>query len=169
IADLVIVFAVTDPHKGYYGGVTPFLVKTDTPGFRVSHAFEKMGLRTSPLGELVFEDVYVPAEAVFSGVGAGAPLFTHAMDWGRICFFASHVGTMERLLEKSVAYARTRTQFGQLIGKFQAIAHRIVDMKVQLEAARLLIYKAAWCLGRIKHVSMDASIAKLFVSESLIK
>ena len=169
IADLVIVFAMTDPDKGYYGGVTAFLVESDTPGFRVSQKFETMGVRTAPLGELVFEDVHVPTEAVLSGVGAGSTLFTQVMDWERICLFASHIGTMERLLEQSIKYARTRTQFGQSIGKFQAVAHRIVDMKVQLEAARLLTYRAAWRLGRVKHVSMDASMAKLFVSESLVK
>ncbi len=169
IADLVIVFAMTDPKKGYYGGVTAFLVQRDTPGFAVSQKFEKMGLRTSPIGELVFEDVYVPAEAVLGGVGAGSTLFTQAMDWERICLFASHIGTMERLLEQAVTYARTRTQFNQRIGKFQAISHRIVDMKVQLEAARLLTYRAAWRLGRVKSVSMDAAMAKLFVSESLVK
>jgi len=169
IADLVIVFAMTDASKGYYGGVTPFLVEKGTPGFHASAKFEKMGLRTSYLGELVFEDVYVPSEAVLSGVGAGTTLFTNAMDWERICLFASHIGTMERLLEQSINYARTRTQFNQAIAKFQAISHRIVDMKVQLEAARLLTYRAAWRLGRSKNVSMDASIAKLFVSESLVK
>ncbi len=169
VADLVIVFAVTDAQKGYHGGVTAFLVETDTPGFRASQAFEKMGLRTSPIGELVFEDVRVPAHAVLDGVGAGSILFTQAMDWERICLFASHVGAMERLLEKSVEHARTRTQFGQPIGKFQAVSHRIVDMKVELEAARLLVYTAAWRLGRTKTVSMDASIAKLFVSESLVR
>jgi alkylation response protein AidB-like acyl-CoA dehydrogenase len=76
---------------------------------------------------------------------------------------------MERLLEQSVAYARTRTQFGQPIGKFQAIAHKIADMKTRLEAARLLTYKAAWHLGRVKSVTLDASMAKLFVSESLVQ
>jgi alkylation response protein AidB-like acyl-CoA dehydrogenase len=169
IADLVIVFAMTDSNKGYYGGVTAFLVENGTPGFVVSQKFEKMGLRTSPIGELVFEDVHVPAEAVLGGVGAGSTLFTRAMDWERICLFAGHIGTMERLLEQSIAYARTRAQFGQPIGKFQAISHRIVDMKVQLEAARLLTYRAAWRLGRVKNVSLDASMAKLFVSESLVK
>jgi alkylation response protein AidB-like acyl-CoA dehydrogenase len=169
IADLVIVFAMTDSNKGYYGGVTAFLVENGTPGFVVSQKFEKMGLRTSPIGELVFEDVHVPAEAVLGGVGAGSTLFTQAMDWERICLFAGHIGTMERLLEQSIAYARTRAQFGQPIGKFQAISHRIVDMKVQLEAARLLTYRAAWRLGRVKNVSLDASMAKLFVSESLVK
>jgi alkylation response protein AidB-like acyl-CoA dehydrogenase len=169
IADLVIVFAMTDTKKGYYGGVTAFLVQSDTPGFVVSQKFEKMGLRTSPIGELVFEDVLVPAEAVLGGIGAGSTLFTQAMDWERICLFASHIGTMERLLEQAITYARTRTQFKQRIGKFQAISHRIVDMKVQLEAARLLTYRAAWRLGRVKNVSMDAAMAKLFVSESLVK
>jgi alkylation response protein AidB-like acyl-CoA dehydrogenase len=91
------------------------------------------------------------------------------MDWERICLFASHIGTMERLLEKSLEHARTRVQFGQAIGKFQAISHRIVDMKVHLDAARFLTYRAAWRLGRVRNVSMDASIAKLFVSESLVR
>jgi alkylation response protein AidB-like acyl-CoA dehydrogenase len=168
VADVLIVFALTDPAKGYYGGVTAFLVERETAGFHASQKFEKMGLRTAPLGELVFEDVWVPSDAVIGEVGAGASLFTQAMDWERICLFASHIGTMERLLEQSVQYARNRSQFGQSIGKFQAISHRIVDMKVQLEAARLLTYRAAWRLGRTRSVSMDASIAKLFVSESLV-
>jgi alkylation response protein AidB-like acyl-CoA dehydrogenase len=168
VADLVIVFAMTDSKKGYHGGVTAFLVESTAPGFKASRKFEKMGLRTSPIGELVFDDLFVPAEAVLGAVGAGATLFTSAMDWERICLFASHIGTIERLLEQSISYARTRKQFGQAIGKFQAVAHRIVDMKVQLEAARLLTYRSAWRLGRDKNVSMDASITKLFVSESLV-
>jgi alkylation response protein AidB-like acyl-CoA dehydrogenase len=169
IADLVIVFALTDPAKGYHGGVTAFLVERETPGFEVTQRFEKMGLRTSPIGELVFDKVYVGPEAVLAGPGAGSAVFTHAMDWERICLFASHLGTMERLLEKCLQHARTRRQFGQPIGKFQAIAHRIVDMKVHLEAARLLTYRAASRLGHSKTVGMDAAMAKLYVSESLVK
>jgi alkylation response protein AidB-like acyl-CoA dehydrogenase len=168
VADLVVVFAVTNPEKGYYGGVTAFLVETTTPGFRASQEFEKMGLRTAPLGELVFDDVVVGRDAVLGGVGGGATVFTHAMDWERVCLFASHVGAMERLVERSVQYALSRRQFGQPVGKFQAVAHRIVDMKVALEAARLLVYKAASQLERSRTVSMDAAIAKLFVSESLV-
>lgn len=168
-ADVVIVFAMTDAAKGYHGGVTAFLVERDTPGFQAGSRFEKMGLRTSPISELVFEDVHVPASAILGAVGAGSTLFTSAMDWERICLFASHLGTMERLLETSTAYARTRKQFGQTISKFQAVAHPIVDMKVNLEAARLLTYRAAWRLGQGKSVSMDAAIAKLFVSESFVK
>jgi alkylation response protein AidB-like acyl-CoA dehydrogenase len=169
VADLALVFAITDAEKGYHGGVTAFLVEKGTKGFRLGQKFEKMGLRTSLISELVFEDVCVSPDAVLGGVGAGAMLFTHAMDWERVCLFASHVGTMERLMEKAIEYARTRTQFGQPIGKFQAISHRIADMKVQLEAARLLTYKAAWRLERTRSVSLDACIAKLFVSESLVR
>jgi alkylation response protein AidB-like acyl-CoA dehydrogenase len=91
------------------------------------------------------------------------------MDWERICLFASHVGATERLLETSIAYARTRTQFGQAIGKFQAVSHRIADMKVQLEAARLLTYRSAWRLQHTRSASLDAAMTKLFVSESLVQ
>jgi alkylation response protein AidB-like acyl-CoA dehydrogenase len=169
VADVVIVFAMTDPKKGYHGGVTAFLVESGARGFSAGPKFEKMGLRTSPIGELVFTDLYVPAEAVLAGVGAGSAVFTSAMDWERICLFASHVGTMERLLETSIAYARTRGQFGQLIGKFQAVSHRIADMKVQLEAARLLTYRSAWRLQHARSASLDAAMTKLFVSEALVE
>ncbi len=113
--------------------------------------------------------MYVQQEAVLGGVGGGTAIFMHSLDWERTCLFASQLGVMERLLEKSIDYARTRTQSGQPIGKFQAVAHRIADMKVQLEAARLLTYKAASRLEKSRTVGLDAAIAKLFVSESLVK
>ena len=169
VADVVIVFALTDPTKGYHGGVTAFLVERRTPGFSAGRKFDKLGLRSSPIGELVFSDVYVPREAVLGGIGGGSKVFGGAMDWERICLFASHVGAMERLLETSISYARTRSQFKQTIGKFQAVGHRIADMKTQLEAARLLVYQAAWRLEHERTASMDAAIAKLFVSESLVQ
>lgn len=168
VADLALIFALTDPAKRGHGGITAFLVEKGTPGFRVGQRFEKLGLRTSPISELVFEDVRVPREAALGGVGGGAIHFAYAMDWERVCLFASHVGTMERLLESVVQQARTRTQFGQAIGKYQGISHRIADMKIRLEAARMLVYRAAWNLDRTKSVSLDASIAKVFVSESLV-
>jgi alkylation response protein AidB-like acyl-CoA dehydrogenase len=169
VADLVIVFAMTDPAKGYHGGVTPFLVERSTKGYTASRKIEKMGLRTSPFGELVFDDVYVGCDAVLGSVGGGSAIFTHAMDWERVCLFASHIGTMERLLEQSIKYARTRTQFGKTIGKHQAVGHKIADMKVQLEAARLLTYRSASLLEKSRMVGMDAAMTKLFVSESLVR
>jgi alkylation response protein AidB-like acyl-CoA dehydrogenase len=168
-ADLALVFAVTDGSKGFHGGVTAFLVDRSTPGFMPGRKIEKMGLRTSPVGELAFQDMHVAEDAVLGNVGGGSAVFGTAMDWERVLLVAGHLGTMERLLEVSVAYARTRTQFGQQIGKFQAVAHKIADMKVQLEAARLLTYRSAWRLDHARNASLDASIAKLFASESLLK
>jgi hypothetical protein len=169
VADVVLVYAMTDRAKGFHGGVTGFLVERGGEGFHHGGKIEKMGLRTSPLGELVFDDVYVPETAVLGGVGAGGPIFTESMDWERALLFASHVGTMDRLVEKAIAYARTRTQFGQAIGKFQAVAHRIADAKVRLETARLLTYRAAWQLGRSRNASLDAAMTKLYVSEALVQ
>ncbi len=169
VGDVCVVFAVTDPAKGYHGGVTGFIIDRDTAGFASGQKYEKMGLRTSAVSELVLDDVRVPPSAVLGGVGAGAGVFATAMDWERILLVAGHVGTMERLLETSVKYARTRTQFGQAIGKFQAVAHKLADMKVQLEASRVLLYRSAWRLTHQRNASLDASIVKLFISESLVK
>lgn len=169
VADIALVFALTDPDKGYHGGITAFLVTADTPGFRRGQNFEKMGLRTSPIGELVFEEMWLPETAVLGGVGAGAALFVHAMDWERACLVACHVGRMEWLLETAVAYARTRRQSGQSIGKFRAVSHRLATMKAELEAARLLTYRAAWQLEHSRRVSLDAAIAKLMASEALVR
>jgi alkylation response protein AidB-like acyl-CoA dehydrogenase len=149
--------------------VTAFLVERGTAGFSSGQKFAKMGLRTSPVGELVFDNACVPEDAVLGAVGGGAGVFGTAMDWERSLLVAAHVGTIERLLETSIAYARTRSQFGQAIGKFQAVAHKIADMKVQLEAARLLVYRTATRLTVTRSISLDAAITKLFVSESLVR
>jgi hypothetical protein len=169
VADLALIFALTDRERGYHGGITAFLVDVGTPGFRAGRKIEKMGLRSSPMGELIMENVFVGPDAVLGGVGAGANLFADSMNWERVCLFATHVGAMERLLETAIAYARTRQQYGQPIGRFQAVAHRVADMKVRLEAARLLLYRAASMLDRSRTVALDAAVAKLFISESLVQ
>lgn len=168
-AQVIVVFAVTDPATRFHGGVTAFVVDRGTAGVSAGRRIEKMGLRTSPFGELSFDDVWVADEAVIGGVGGGAGVFTHAMDWERICLFAAHVGQMERLMEQAIAHARTRQSGGKAIGKYQAISHKIADMKVRVEAARLLTYHAASKLEKTRGVSLDASIAKLFVSEALVE
>lgn len=168
IADLALVYAVTDPEKGYHGGISAFVVEAGSKGFQVGQKFAKMGLRTSPIGEVVLDDVWVPAVNVIGGVGAGSALFVQSMEWERTLIGASHVGTMQRLLERSIEYAKNRTASGNPISKFQAVSHRIADMRVRLEAARLLVYKAAWRLGHSRDVAIDASAAKLFVSEALV-
>jgi alkylation response protein AidB-like acyl-CoA dehydrogenase len=168
-ADVVVVFSITDPEKGFHGGVTAFLVERNTAGFHAGQRFAKMGLRTSAIGELVFDNAVLPDDAVLGAVGGGATVFGTAMDWERALLVAAHVGTIERLMETSIAYARTRSQFGQTIGKFQAVAHKIADMKVQLEAARLLVYRTATRLGTSRGIALDTSITKLFVSETLVR
>lgn len=168
-AQVIVLFALTDAVKRFHGGITAFLIETPFPGVSAGKKIEKMGLRTSPFAELVFDDVWLPDEAVLGAVGAGAGIFTHSMDWERICLFASHVGQMERLTERAIDYARTRQVGGKAIGKYQAVSHKIADMKVRLEAARLLTYQAASRLEKTRTVSLDASITKLFVSEALVE
>jgi alkylation response protein AidB-like acyl-CoA dehydrogenase len=168
VADLAVVYAATDKSKGYHGGITAFLVPTDSVGFRVGQVFEKMGLRTSPISELVFDNVFVPERNVIGKSGGGGPVFAQSMDWERALLGACHVGAMQRLLEGSVRYARTRKQFGQLIGKNQAVSHKLADMKVRLEAARWLLYRAAAGLDASREAGFHAAIAKLFVSEAFV-
>lgn len=166
VADIVVTYAVTDGERGFHGGITAFAVRRDTPGFRVGQVFDKMGLRSSPMGELVFDDAYIPAGDVIGGIGGGANIFAQSMEWERICLVAAHVGTMERLLEHTITHARkTSAKSG---GASQGMSHRIADMKVRLEAARLLTYRAASRLDRSRTVAMDASITKLFVSDALV-
>jgi hypothetical protein len=169
VADVALVYAMTDVDKGFHGGVSAFLVTRDSPGFEPGQRFDKMGLRTSPIGELVFSDVFVPEQHVLGGVGGGSALFTESMDWERALLVACHIGTMQRLLETAIEHARARKQYGQVIGKFQAISHRIADIKVRLEAARLLTYHAASQLENTWSAGRDAAIAKLFTSEALIQ
>jgi hypothetical protein len=166
VADIAIVFALTDEEKGFHGGITAFVVDLSSPGISRSPAMQSMSVCSCAVGDLQFEEVFVPATDVLGSVGGGAGVFTTAMDWERTCLFASHVGTMERLLELAIRRAKTRRQSGQPIGKFQSVANRLVDMKVRLEAARLLVYRAAWRLEHSRTPSMDAAVAKLFASES---
>src|SRR5688572_2129343 len=166
VADVFVTYAATDPGKGYHGGVTAFVLPRDTPGVRAGQSFEKMGLRSCPLGEVVFDNVYVPADAALGRAGTGGSIFAQSMEWERICLVAIHVGTQERLLEQSIRHVRSRKIKGQAIG--QGVSHRIADMKVRLDASRLLMYRAAGRLDRSRDIALDASMAKLLVSESLV-
>ncbi|NKQ36986.1 MAG: acyl-CoA dehydrogenase [Chloroflexi bacterium] len=167
VADVSVVFATVDPKRGMWG-VTGFIVDHDTPGFSVSRHIDKMGLRTSPMGELIFQDCFLPEENRLGPVGAGANIFKDSMEWERSCILGSHIGGMERQIEESIQYAREREQFGQPIGKFQSVANRIVDMKVRLETARLLLYKVAWLKSQGQTAVMEAALAKLYLSESFV-
>lgn len=168
MADVSLVFATVNPEKRI-GGVTAFLVDKGTPGFRVSRNIEKMGLRTSPMGELILEDCIVPMQSRLGPEGAGPAIFNSSMEWERSCILGSHVGAMERQLEEAIRYARERSQFGQKIGKFQSVANRVADMKLRLETARLLLYKVAWLKQMGKPAIMEAALAKLYLSESFVQ
>jgi alkylation response protein AidB-like acyl-CoA dehydrogenase len=168
IADMALVFATVDPAKGMWG-VTGFLVEKGTPGFTITRDIEKMGLRTSPMSELVFEDCHVPEENRLGAEGLGSKIFDSSMEWERSCILASHLGAMERQLERCIEYGRERKQFGQPIGKFQSVANRIVDMKVRLETARLLLYKVAWLKKVGRPATLEAAMAKLYLSECFVQ
>jgi hypothetical protein len=168
IATMALVFATTNPDRGRWA-VTGFLIDIDTPGFSIGRDIEKMGLRTSPMGELVLQDCFVPDSARLGKEGAGVAIFNSSMEWERSCILASHVGAMERQLAGSVKYARTRRQFEKPIGKFQSVSNRIAEMKVRLETARLLLYKMAWLKSQGKPATMEAAIAKLYLSECFVR
>jgi len=117
----------------------------------------------------VFEYCEIPESNRVGKEGAGVAIFNCGMEWERGGILASYLGTMERQIETCVKYARERKQFGKPIGRFQAIAHRIADMKVRLETARWLVYRVAWLKQNAKKAVMDAAIAKLYLSECFVK
>ena len=168
VADVLLVYASVQGRPGLTG-LSAFLVDATTPGLTVSSGFEKMGLRTSPMGEIALTDCLVPAGNRLGPEGAGMAIFNSSMDWERSCLFASAVGSMRRQLDACVAYARSREQFGQPIGKFQSVADKLADMYVRLEAARLLIYRVAWLKQQGRTAPAEAAAAKLFTSEAWVR
>lgn len=164
ICDLAVVFAATDADKGQWG-ISAFLVDAATPGFERGDAIEKMGMRSCPFGELRFNDCRVPADALLGRVGAGAAIFTSVVEAERAFLYASQLGVAERMLEQAVEHGRSRRQAGVHVGSHQAVSHRIVDMKLYHEAARLLLYKATARDDRGEPFAFEAALAKLMASE----
>jgi alkylation response protein AidB-like acyl-CoA dehydrogenase len=169
IADMVIVFAVTNPGRKFLGGISAFVVEKDTPGFKVGKPLDKMGLNTQPIGEMFFDDCRVPSQNLLGGEGSGIKVFNETMEWERSCLFACQVGTMERILNECIQYSKDRVQFGKPIGKNQSITNKIADMKVRLELAKLIIQYVGWLKTQEKSILLESSIAKLFISESIKK
>ena len=168
IADVLLVFAVTNPHKKF-GGVSTFLVEKGRPGMSVSKPFEMMGLKTCPIGEVVLEDCEVPEENRLGPEGAGSAIFNSEMEWERSCLSATHLGSMEKILQDCVRYASERRQFGKPIGKYQAVAHKIADMKVRCDLSRLVLYRVVALKAAGQRAPLEAAMAKLFVSESYVQ
>lgn len=167
VADLFIVYATTNPAHGYLG-MTGFVVERDTPGLVIGEPFRKMGLTSTPGCQISFEDCRIPIANRLGREGQGAQVFKQSMQWERACLFAAYIGQMERQLEQTITYAKGRRQFGKPLGKHQAIAHRIATMKLRLEAARLLLYRACWRLAQGQYAMLDVSLSKLAVSEAAI-
>lgn len=183
VADVFVVLARTGgdaPRGDGPGGDAPgggrpqdrlsaFLVTADLPGVRRTREFTKLGLRTTPMGAVEFDGARVPAANLIGREGAGYAIFNATIEWERAFMFAGHLGVMERLLEGAVAHASSRRQFGRPIGGFQAVAHEIADMKIRLELARLILYRVGWLKRERRLALQDATIAKIFVSESLVQ
>ena len=165
--DVVIVFATTDPSLGRWG-ITAFLVEVDRPGVRRGEPIPKMGLESCPFGTLTFEDCFVGADDVLGQPGSGGAIFSVAVSAERAFLFAGQLGATERTIERSIERARTRTQFGKPIGAFQAVSHRIAEMKVRHEASRLLVYKTGILADLGRDVTLAASLAKLQTSETAV-
>ena len=167
VADLLLVFAVTEPGRGF-AGVSAFLVERGAPGLTVGPVQHKMGLRTSPMSELFFDDCELPAANMLGKPGAGMMIFQTAMERERSLILASTIGSMERTLERSIGHARERHQFGQPISSFQAVSHRLVEMKLRLETARLLLYRLGWLLENGRPTALDSALVKLHLSECFV-
>ena len=168
VSDLIVAYATIDPALGAMG-VTAFIVETGTPGVTVSRRLEKMGLRTSPMAEVLFEDCVVPASARLGREGRGAGVFESSMEWERGCILANALGVMRRQLEHAVRHAQTRRQFGKPIGKFQSVANRIVDMKVRLDSCRPLVYRIGQLKDEKRDARIEAAVAKLYVADCYVK
>ncbi|MEM9293629.1 MAG: acyl-CoA dehydrogenase family protein [Acidobacteriota bacterium] len=167
LADLFIVYARTGGSG--FGGLTCFLIPQGTEGLSVGPTMHKMGLRTSPMAQVYLDSCRIPEDSVVGGVGSGAMVFNQTMDVERLLVMAPALGVMERTLERCVDHARERTTGNATIGKHQAIAHRIADMELELEAARLLLYRAAWHRGRRSTATRESALAKLAVSEAYVR
>jgi alkylation response protein AidB-like acyl-CoA dehydrogenase len=168
VADLFVAYATVNPALGAMG-VTGFIVERDTPGLTISRHLDKMGLRTSPMAEVVFDDCRVPVSQRLGREGRGGSVFECSMEWERGCILASCLGVMRRSLQECLDYARVRKQFGKAIGKYQSVANRLVDMRVRLDTCRPLVYRIGFMKDQGADATTEAAIAKLYVSECFVK
>lgn len=166
--DIGIVLAITDPAKGLMG-ISAFIFEKDFPGFSRGKKIDKMGMRSSPTCELIFEDCMIPEENLLGGEGMGALVANTTLHWERTGMgFA--IGAMEYNLKLCQDYALQRIQFGEPIGNFQAVRHRLAEMKIDIEASRNLFYKMAWLIDTDQIPAiLDTSICKAFLSKALVR
>ncbi|RKT55641.1 acyl-CoA dehydrogenase family protein [Saccharothrix australiensis] len=167
VADVYVTYAVTDPTAGHLG-TSAFAVAAGTPGVRAGAAFDKLGMAGCEAGPVVFDGCSVPAGALLGEPGQGGAVFQHSMAWERSCLFALFLGVQDALVERCVAHVRQRRQFGRRLAEFQAVSHRIAEMKLRLEGSRLLLYRACWELDEGRPAASTTALAKLAVSESAL-
>ena len=168
VADVTVVFAMTDPSKGTRG-ISAFIVESSFPGYSVGKHEEKMGLHGSPTAELVFTDCIVPKENLLGKEGQGFKIAMQTLDGGRIGIAAQGLGIAEGAVEEAINYTKNRVQFGKPISLFQNTQFTFADMKVAIEAGRLLTYQAATLKTAGKPFTTEAAMAKLFTSENAMK
>lgn len=169
IADLLVVYARTGK-PGDLASLTTFLIRKDTPGLAVGNPIPKMGLRTSPIAEVFFDDVRVPRTHVIGSVGAGFLILDEVMKWEILCGFVINLGEMQHRLERCVEYVRTRTQFGTNIGANQSVSNRVVEMRMDVDTSRKWLYDTAEKLQlKAPDVAHDIAMTKLMVSEANLR
>lgn len=168
VADLALVFAQTDKAKAH-DGIAAFLIEKGTPGFSTRKITGKLGLRASDTGELIFEDCTVPDESLLGPVGQGFKVAMAALDNGRYSVAAGCVGIIQACVDACTSYAKQRRQFGRPIASFQLVQDMIARMVVDLEAARLLVYRAGHLKNQSRPNTMETSIAKYFASEAAVR
>lgn len=168
VADVFLVYAVTNPDDGYLG-LSAFAIEKGTPGLSVGSPFQKAGLKGSPIAQVYLEDCRVGPESLVGAEGQGALVFKKSMLWERSCLFGAYVGLMDRLIATSVEHVKRRKQFGKPLSANQAIAHRLAQMKVRLEGARLLLYRACAALDAKQEATALVAMAKLAVSEAAVQ
>ena len=164
VADTFIVFAMTDKSQGTRG-ISAFIVEKDFPGFSIGKKEEKLGIRASSTTELIFENCIVPKENLIGKEGKGFSIAMKTLDGGRIGIAAQALGIAEGAYEESVKYMKERKQFGRSLSAFQGLQWMIAEMETKIEAAKLLVYKAAWLKQNKLPYSVDAAKAKLFAAE----
>ena len=168
VADVYLVMAKTDPEKGSYG-ISSFIVEDGTPGLSFGKTEKKMGLRSSPTREIIFEDCRIPRENLVGNEGDGFKIAMTALDSGRITIGASAVGLAQAALDESIKYAAQREQFGKPIAAFQGIQFMLADMATYIRAARNLVREAAYLKDAGKPFTHVAAMAKLFATDTAMK
>jgi butyryl-CoA dehydrogenase len=164
-AGTYIVTARTGDREDGSAEISAFIIEKDTPGFEVGRLEEKLGLHASATGELLFQNAKIPADQMLGSKGEGWKIFLKTLDGGRISIGAMAVGLSQAALDASVVYARERQQFGKPIGSFQGVAFMIADMSTETDAARQMVWRAAWLKDQDKDYGLAAAQAKLFASE----